>query len=235
MKNQTLLITGAFSFIGKSIVELLDCKKSFDFILHYFNELDDEKKRWLSNLKNNFRLVQFDLRKTESIEIFWKQILSKKVNTIDILINNASVFYPTPLKKLNEHDWIENLKVNLVTPALLAQRFVQQNCFSAQQPGRIINLLDSTIRKTIKEHIPYHVSKIALEAFTKDIAAASGPDFRINSIAPGFVKNVPESLIKKTSIRRLVTREEIANACLFLLENQAINGETLFIDGGMNY
>jgi pteridine reductase len=165
------------------------------------------------------------------------QTLEKKNLKVDILINSASSFYKTPLSSVNESDWDSFMDTNLKGPFFLSKNLGLK--MAGSNGGKIINIADWSGSRPYKDYAPYCVSKGGLITLTKALAKDLAPKVYANAIAPGpvlvpenFTEEEKQKTIEKTLLGRLGTPEDIANAVIFILENDFINGTVLVVDGG---
>jgi len=156
---------------------------------------------------------------------------------LDILVNNASVFAQGSPESTTREQWDENQAVNLRAPFLLAQAFAAQ--IPAGGSGNIINLNDFRAIKPGADHFAYTVSKAGLHGLTRSLALALAPSIRVNELALGAVlapeaasQDYIHTLKAQIPTGRFPSLDEVCHAMLFLLENKAITGQTLFVDGG---
>lgn len=155
---------------------------------------------------------------------------------LDALVNNAAVFFRTELASLDETTLLSVLQTNLVAPVMLIRE-----CTDALRAshGAIVNLLDVLTRRPIRNHLPYLISKAALEAATRVLAVELAPEVRVNGIAPGialfpedFDTDLQSRLVSRTLLGHTSSPEEVARAVLFLLaEAPTMSGEVLAIGG----
>lgn len=155
---------------------------------------------------------------------------------LDALVNNAAVFSRTELAELDEATLVGVLQTNLVAPIMLIRE-----CADALRASRgaIVNLLDVLTRRPIRAHLPYLVSKAALEAATRALAVELAPEVRVNGIAPGialfpddFDTELGARLVSRTLLGRTSSPDEVARAVLFLLADApTVSGEVLAIGG----
>jgi pteridine reductase len=156
---------------------------------------------------------------------------------IDILINSASVFAPTPIETITEHDWDSNLDTNLKAPFFLSK--FASVAMRRQGAGKIINLGDWAGIRPYKDYLPYSVSKSGLIGLTKALANSLAPEVQVNCIALGMV--IPPETYTKEEVDRLVSRtltkkmgapEDVARAVLFFCETDFATGAILTLEGG---
>lgn len=158
----------------------------------------------------------------------------------DIVINMASVYEKTPMKRLGESHWQENMNVNLRSAYLLA--LAAAPVMRRRGGGRIINFADwiaASGRPRYKDYLPYYVSKSGVIGLTEALALELAPDILVNTIAPGPILSPPDltnkesqDVVKNTPLGRWGGPEEIAKAVLFLIESDFVTGETIRVDGG---
>jgi NAD(P)-dependent dehydrogenase (short-subunit alcohol dehydrogenase family) len=152
------------------------------------------------------------------------------------LVNNASVFEPLTWKNTSLEDWNRHLMVNLTAPFLLGQAFAQS--LHKGETGRIVNLLDWRALRPGPDHLPYTISKSALAALTRSLAAALAPQISVNGLALGAVLppgngEADQDILKKVPAQRWASLEEVGQALVFLLDGPAyITGEIIHVDGG---
>lgn len=159
---------------------------------------------------------------------------------LDILINNAAVFYRTPLGTVTEAQWDAFLNTNLKGPFFCAQ---QAGGYLRQHGGVIINMIDTGIYMAWKEYLPYLISKAGVEQMTYGLAKALAPKVRVNGIAPGpalleEAYNDPAAqarAIRGTLLKRLGGVEVIAEAALYLVQADFVTGVVLPVDGGQRW
>jgi pteridine reductase len=157
---------------------------------------------------------------------------------LDILINNASSFYPTPVGRITQQQWDDLIGSNLKAPLFLSQAAAPS--LRAQQ-GLIINMIDIHALRPLKAHPVYSVAKAGLAMLTRALARELGPEIRVNGIAPGPVlwpegdmdERLKDEIIGKTALKRHGTPRDIARTALFLARDAPyITGQIIAVDGG---
>jgi pteridine reductase len=156
---------------------------------------------------------------------------------IDILVNSASVFAPTPLAEITERDWDANLDTNLKGPFFLSK--FAGAAMRRQGAGKIINLGDWAGIRPYKDYLPYSVSKSGLIGLTKALAKELAPQVQVNCIALGMVmppenytKEEVERLVSRTPTKKIGTPEDVARAVVFFCETDFATGSVLTLEGG---
>mgnify|MGYP003316019091 CR=1 FL=1 len=143
-----------------------------------------------------------------------------------MLINNASMFYPTPLEQAQQLDWDELFNSNVRAAFFLCRSLSSE---LKSRSGCIINIVDAHADRGLRNHPIYNMAKSALKSMTKSLALDLGPSIRVNGVSPGAIlwppdlendntedsKNKKEDLLKEIPLQRLGKPEDIANAAYF--------------------
>ncbi|MDO6567476.1 SDR family oxidoreductase [Alteromonas sp. 1_MG-2023] len=176
---------------------------------------------------------------TESAEeIAAESIASaESVHGIDVLINNASSFYPTPLGDIAENDWNSLVGSNVQGPLFLSQALWP--ALKASN-GCIINMVDMHIDRPLPHHTVYGLAKTALASITRSLAVEMAPEVRVNGIAPGAIlwpereleAKQKAQLLDSIPLGGLGSPEDIANTATFLISAKYITGQIIYVDGG---
>ncbi len=161
--------------------------------------------------------------------------------TVDVLINNAGQSKATSFFESSKEDWVEAFSNNFFSTVLCSQQAA--GIMKQRGSGKIINTasvrgLENTGRQGI---MAYSAAKAAVINFTKTLAKELSPGITVNAVAPGFVytsayermsRELQESFIQSTLIKRWIDADELADAFLFLAGSDAITGTVLIVDGG---
>lgn len=238
IKNRNMLITGSSDRVGR-IIALTLAQHGANIIVHYHTRKDMAQKtaREIMDLGCKAIVVQGDLSKKEDWLKIKKEVLTA-FRAIDVLINNAAIFYKTPFFDLQEEDWDKFMNINLKSIYLGCQIFGE--VMLHQKGGKIINIADVSGETVWPAYIPYCVSKAGVIALTKGLARALAPHVLVNCIAPGTVllaedydKKEEQALINRTPLKRIGSPQDIANAALFLIEgSDFLTGAIIKVDGG---
>lgn len=236
---KVVMITGAARRIGAELVRHLH-QSGMHIILHYRSSENDATT--LANDLNSQRadsvkLLQGDLKEYAKLSDLIKQAVSSFGN-IDVLINNASSFYPTDLSNVNEAIWEDLIGVNLKAPMFLTQAIAPH--LKASQ-GCIINIVDIHADRPLKNYSVYCIAKAGLIMLTKSMARELAPEVRVNGIAPGAImwpevehyEGLHQEIISRTALKRKGSRKDVADTALFLI-NRAnyTTGQIIAVDGG---
>ncbi len=221
--------------IGKAICLNL-AEKGYDIALHYNSSKKDalETKKQIEQYGVGCELFKYDLS-SPSAEKLVIQVL-EKFPKLCVLVNNASVFEDVGFFDVTPEFLETDLTINFKAPFFLSQSFAKNI-----ESGVIVNFLDMRIRKIPSQHFCYNLSKQCLYHLTKMLAKELAPNFRINAVCPGTIlappgkdKKYVEKMAKKTPMKRTGSLENITNAVNYLLENDYVTGECLFVDGGIS-
>ena len=233
------LITGAAKRVGAEVSRHLHAH-GIDIAVHYRSSsnaaeaLCDElnAKRDASALS-----LQADLLEISGIPGLVDRLI-EQTGRLDILINNASSFYPTPMGSITEQHWHELVGSNLKAPLFLCQAAAPH---LRRSGGVIINMADIHARRPMREHIVYGIAKAGMEMLTRSLARELGPEIRVNGVAPGAVlwpdsglsDGVQDSIIRQIALKRPGSPDDIARCIRFLIDDAPyITGETITVDGG---
>lgn len=231
------LVTGASSFLGRAITLKL-AERGFDLALLFQNSREKTKRLSVELERHGAKtlLVKADLRESKNAAAVIQEVV-KSFKRLDVLINNASLFYPTPLAKGKASQWREIFEVNLISPYFLARAAAP---WLKKNTGCVINLSDIYGENPrLKNHSAYCVSKAGLNAMTRVLAGELGPEIRVNSVSPGaifipnkFSQKRRRELIDRSVLKRQGKPGDISEAVFFLASNNFITGQNLNVDGG---
>ena len=237
--NKTVFITGAAKRIGKEIA--LSFKElSWNIIIHYNSSKEDALNlaKEINNANKNTAItVQGNLDVKEDVNAIIKEVLDA-FPSIDLLINNASTFYPTPIDDISEEHWEKLVGSNLKGPLFLIQGLKQK---LKESKGSIINITDTNLSKGVANYSIYSAAKAGLESITKGLARELAPEIKVNAIAPGAMLEPPDvtwteeqknKVIESIPLKRMGSEKDIAEAVNFLAHSQYITGQIIKVDGG---
>ncbi len=238
IQDRIVLVTGGAVRVGRTIALHL-ARKGAKIALH-FRRNPEKARQTLQEVKTiqpESILVQGDLRFRRDWESM-KETILKQWGRIDVLVNNAAIFYRTPFFEIQDEDWDNFMDSNLKSVFLGAQ--VMGEVMVQQKEGKIINIADVAAETVWSEYIPYCVSKAGVLALTRGLAKALAPHVLVNAVAPGTVlladsydEEEENRLIERTPLKRIGTPEDIARTVAFLIEgSDFITGAVIPVDGG---
>lgn len=239
LEGKTALITGGVRRIGAAIAHILH-DAGMNLALHYRSSVADAER--LRDELNQRRsesviLLQGNLLDTSRLPALVEQA-ANRWQRLDLLVNNASSFYPTPVSTATEAQWDELMGSNLKAPFFLSQAaatHLRAVC------GSIINIVDIHAERPMSKHTLYCAAKAGLVMLTKSLARELGPEIRVNGIAPGAIlwpeggvsETLQSYILSRVALRRLGQPEHIARTLLFLVRDGGyITGQIIAVDGG---
>jgi pteridine reductase len=240
--SKVMLITGAGRRIGRALAEYFH-ERGFAIIAHYCQSADaaDALVKQFNAVRPDSGLaVAADLGEPAAIERLAKQAIDWK-GKIDVVINNASVFYKTQLGQPALAAWDDNMNVNARGPYLLMNALASALRVSG---GVVVNITDPHKHWPLKDYGIYNVSKAALSMVTQVLARELAPECRVNSVAPGIIiwpegdnalsEAQKTALVAQTALKRAGVPLDVAVSIEFLIQSPYISGQTLNVDGGRN-
>lgn len=239
LTGKAALVTGAARRVGAAIVRKLHAAGA-NVVLHYRSsaEASEALARELNETRpNSVVLVEADLLDLKQLQTL-PAIATSNFGTLDILVNNASTFYPTPMNDITEIDWDDLMGTNLKAPLFLSQAASPALRISN---GLIVNIADIHGMRPLSRHPVYSVAKAGVIMLTRSLARELGPSIRVNAVAPGPVmwpedgmdKEVQAMIVERTALKRPGSPDDVARAVLFFAtEAPYVTGQILAVDGG---
>ena len=236
LSGKTAIITGGTSNIGRHFsLEL--ARQNFAVFLHYHQAQEEAENlaAKIEKMGGQCFLHQADLGSDKELNN-----LADKISNLEnptLLINNASIFTPSNLPDSSFDEYEKNFAIHLKAPMILTKAFAQ-NCSDKKLPGNVVNMLDKNITRYQTKYFYYNLSKKSLADFTKMAALQLAPKIRVNGLGIGFYGNKCEGddymarFIPKIPLERKVEIENIISGLNYLLQNDCVSGDILFIDGG---
>jgi pteridine reductase len=239
LTGKVALVTGAARRVGATIVRKLHAAGA-NIVLHYRSSADaaDTVARELNGTRpDSVVTVEADLLDLGQLEML-PGIATSNFGSLDILVNNASTFYPTPMGDITEIDWNDLLGTNVKAPLFLSQYAATALRISN---GLIVNIADIHGTRPLSRHPVYSIAKAGVIMLTQSLARELGPSVRVNAVAPGPVmwpedgmdRELQARIIDRTALKRPGSPDDVARAVLFFAtEAPYITGQILAVDGG---
>ena len=237
--KKTIFITGAAKRIGKEIA-LCFSEMGWNIIIHYNSSKNDAQvlaDEINGNNPDSAITVQGNLDVKEDVEKVINEVRDA-FPTIDLLINNASTFYPTPIEDISEEHWDKLVGSNLKGPLFIIKGLKDK---LKESKGSIINITDTNLSKGVANYSIYSAAKAGLESITKGLARELAPDIKVNAIAPGAMLEPPDvtwteeqksKVISSIPLNRMGSEKDISEAVKFLAKSNYITGQIIKVDGG---
>jgi pteridine reductase len=243
MQGKVVLITGGAKRVGAAIGRLLHASGA-NLMIHYRSSVDEA--RALQDELNAIRpdsvaLIQADLLDVSGLPSLINQTVAT-FGGLDVLVNNASSFYPTPIGSITMKDWDNLMGSNLIAPMFLSQAAAPE---LKKRRGCIVNIADIHAERPMKSYVVYSVAKAGVVGLTKSLARELGPLVRVNAVAPGpimwpeddpnFDEVSRQRIVSHTILKTAGGPDDIARAVrFFAIDAPYVTGQVLAVDGGRN-
>lgn len=238
LRNQVALVTGSGKRIGKSIALTL-ARAGADVIVNYNSSRREALAtvREIESLGVRSMVIRADISKPAQVRDMFRKA-HRKCGRLDILVNNAAIFFQRKWDKLSERDWDRILGTNLKGTFFCAQaaaRIMKRQ----KTGGRIINISSLGGLEAWPSYAHYCSSKAGVIMLTRALAKALAPNISVNSVAPGTIQfpdeaenSWQENVLKTTPLRKAGKAADVANAVLFLATCDFVTGQVIPVDGG---
>ena len=239
LDNKVALVTGAARRIGATIARTLHAAGA-DVAIHYRGSVDEAQAlvAELNGLRaDSAAAFAADLTEVTAIANLAAQA-GRWRNRLDVLVNNASSFYPTPAGTITEAQWDDLVGTNLKAPLFLSQAALPA---LRDGGGVIVNIIDVHASHPLRDHPVYGPAKAGLAMLTRSLAKDLAPDVRVNGVSPGAIlwpendmaDDTKAAILKQVPLARPGDPEDIAGAVLFLARDATyVTGQIIAVDGG---
>lgn len=239
LQDKAVLITGGARRVGAHVARLLH-QQGMRIAIHYRSSehealmLAEELERARAG---SVALMQADLLDTAALPTLIDEAVVR-FGRIDVLINNASSFYPTPVQSATEADWEDLIGTNLRAPFFLSRAAAS---YLKMVGGCIVNMIDIHAQRPLKNYPIYSAAKAGLAMLTRSLARELAPEVRVNGVAPGTIlwpeagldPAVQQEILARTPQKRAGSPDDVARAILFLVRDaDYITGQVIAVDGG---
>jgi pteridine reductase len=239
LQGKTALVTGGARRVGAAIARRLHAAGA-NLMLHYRDSAADADA--LAAELNSLRPKSASTVKAELLApIAPRALVSAALESfggLDLLINNASAFFPVALGAIEPSHWEELIGSNLRAPLFISQEAAPH---LAKRQGAIVNIVDIHAERPLKGYSVYSIAKAGLAALTRSLALELAPQVRVNGVAPGtiawpedgqFDPDERRRILATTPLGRVGSPEDIAQAVHFLACAPYVTGQILAVDGG---
>ena len=237
--NKWALITGGSKRIGAKMAETLH-DAGINIAIH-FNSSSDSATELCAQLNakraDSSITLKADLTNQEALEHLVPSLI-EQTRRLDVLINNASTFYPTPIQSITLTDWDDLMGTNLKAPLFLCKYAAEH---LKKSSGVILNIIDIHAKKPLKDHSIYGSAKAGLATLTRSLAKDLAPDVRVNGISPGLIlwpedeppEDIKNNILEQIPLKNPGTPEDIAQCALFFIQDAPYaTGQIIAVDGG---
>jgi len=236
LHGKIALVTGGATRVGRAIALAL-ARAGADVALHYGHSVDAARETAdeISSLGRRVELLRADLAEPAEIEALFAKV-GQLFGRLDVLVNNASLYEPTPIETLTAESWDRQMAVNARAPALC----VRHALGLMPSGSAIVNITDTHAETGRSTFIAYSASKGALLTLTKTLARAlAARNIRVNAVGPGVVawedetdEAVKAKVLAHVPMKRPGSPEDIAAAVVFLAQSDYVTAQILRVDGG---
>jgi len=239
LTGKTGLVTGGARRVGAAIARRLHAAGA-NVLVHY-RDSDADAERLVAEL-NGVRAKSAQKVKAELLApIAPKALVGAALESfgrLDVLVNNASSFFPVALGAIEASHWEELIGSNLRAPLFIAQEAAPE---LSKHEGAIVNIVDIHGERPLKGYPVYSIAKAGLAALTRSLAIELAPRVRVNGVAPGaiawpedgqFPEEERKRIIATTPLGRMGSAEDIAQAVHFLACAPYVTGQIVAVDGG---
>ena len=236
--NRVALITGGAKRVGRAIVERL-ARGGFDIALTYLGSEAEAREvaAGVEEIGRKCRTIRADLTDPQAGTELVANAIIEQFGRLDVLVNNASIYQPTPLDNIDLEAARRMWAIHVESPLLLCQRL---GPLLRASKGHVINMVDLLAEKPWPKYLAYSASKAGLRNLTLGLARELAPEVTVNGIAPGVVewpKDYPqaekEKYLKRVPLGRAGTPQDVAETVHFLCTaGSYITGQIIRLDGG---
>ena len=239
LKGCIALVTGAARRVGAEIATQLHAAGA-NVGIHYRSSGEDATRlvAHLNGLRpNSAAAFEADLLDTASLPGLIAAVVDWG-GGLDILVNNASTFYPTPLGEITEADWDDLVGSNFKAPLFLSQAAAPS---LRERRGSIVNIVDIHAQRPLRDHLVYGPAKAGLAMVTRALAKELAPEVRVNGVSPGAIlwpegdmsETAKASILEQVPLARPGDPADIAGCVLYLVRDASyVTGQILAVDGG---
>ncbi|CAK0781487.1 pteridine reductase [Gammaproteobacteria bacterium] len=237
--HSVALVTGAARRIGATLAMGLHAS-GMRVALHYRHaqtEASALQTRMETQRPGSTALFRADLTDQAALSTLVAAVV-ERFGRLDLLVHNASSFYPTPLGETRLEHWEDLMATNLRSPFFLTQAALPA---LREARGSVVHLLDIHARRPLRGYSVYCAAKAGAVMLVKALAQELGPEVRVNGISPGAIlwPETPASeakqqmILERTALHRAGTPEDIWLALRFLVfDAPYMTGQVLTLDGG---
>lgn len=241
LQGKSVLVTGGAKRVGAAVCRRLHGAGA-NVVIHYRSSRDEAAG--LAGELNRVRAGSATLARADLLDIArlpeLVQAAVEAYGRLDVLVNNASSFFPTPVGHIDETAWNDLIGTNLKAPLFLSQAAAPE---LREARGCIVNVTDIHAQRPMGGYLVYSVGKAGLAALTQALARELGPQVRVNAVAPGAIiwpegdewhdGKLQAEILDTVFLKRIGEPDDIARAVAFLVcDAPYVTGQTLAVDGG---
>lgn len=235
LKDKIAIVTGGSQGIGRAICLAL-AREGCNLVIGDINLQTARKVAGkIESFHQECLAIKVDVSNSKQVNRM-VEIVLKEFEKIDILVNNAGISYQGTIEDMKEEDWDKVMNVNLKGTFLCSRAVIKS--MKRQQSGKIVNIASFAGKiGGLTVGANYAASKAGVICFTKSLARElASYNVNVNAVSPAFINTTMSTIFPKIPIGRKGLPEDVANAVIFLVSEDAnyITGEILDVDGGMS-
>jgi pteridine reductase len=239
LDGRSALVTGGAHRVGRGIALAL-AERGCNLVVHFHKskEAAEQTATQIRKLGVKASIIQADLSRHEDIVHLFESLDESSIQ-LDVLVNSAAIMQAVDLITAEEGDWNRTIDLNLKGAFFCIQQAAKR---MQVRGGVIVNISDIAGLRPWARYPIHSISKAGVEMLTKVAALALAPKIRVNAIAPGPVLKPDkmkegrwQEIASNLPLGRPGKVEDVAEAIIFLVENDYINGETIIVDGGNQF
>ena len=241
LHGKTVLVTGGARRVGAAITRHLHAAGA-NVVIHYRASAADARalaKSLNAQRADSATCVKGDLLDAKTPRVLVGACLGE-YGRLDVLVNNASSFYPTPVGRMGERDWTDLVGTNLRAPLFISQAAAAE---LKKRRGSIVNIVDIHSEFPLKDYVIYNIAKGGLAALTRSLAQELAPQVRVNGVSPGPIlwpdaniwksEKTRKAIVERTLLKRVGEPDDIARTVAFLVTDAPyVTGQIIAVDGG---
>ncbi len=239
LKDKVVLITGAARRIGAAMALAFHAEGAKVAVHYHRSAAEAGRLVAAMNAERPASAAAFgaDLADLAALQVLPAEVVGT-LGALDVLVNNASTFYPTPVGNITPLQFEDLIGTNLRAPLFLSQAAAPE---LKKRRGLILNIADIHALRPLGRHSVYCAAKAALVMLTQSLARELGPEIRVNAIAPGPVmwpensvdEELRQRIVARTALKRSGSADDVAKAAIFFATNAPfVTGQVLAVDGG---
>ncbi len=237
---RTVLITGAAKRLGRDIALTL-AKEGWQVAVHYHHSVEDATKTVadcaiLAGVSAPFCA---DLENETAVRQLLPDVIHQ-FGQLDAVVNNASTFDYDTAANFGFTAMEKHMRSN-VGAAIVLSQLLAEHVRTRSANGVVVNLLDQKLWNPNPDFLSYTLSKAALQAATTMLAIELSPHVRVVGVAPGLTlpshmqsQEQFDALHKLAPLGHSSSAADVASAVSFALNNNAVTGTTVLVDGGQH-
>lgn len=236
-QRPAILVTGAAKRLGQAMAEAC-LEAGYQVVVHCHHSIETAQE-WSRPYGPNVWVIAADLASEQGCQQLMAQACAHFPN-LGIVVHSASLFEYDRAEDFRASLWDQHMAVNTRAPALIAQ-VLHRHLLAENRQGLLVNIIDNKVLALNPDYFSYTISKYALLGLTQTLAQALAPNLRVCGIAPSLVlvsgaqsEQEFQAVHGLTLTQKGVTPNDLVRTLFYLIDNDAINGAIIPLDGGQH-